>query len=405
MRRTDATGDFLKRTVLLLLLPFCAAAQASKPAVTWNTRFVTGDQLFPSYILATSAIPPRTSRPANYLGDPDGLIGVVILNPAGKTRVRVSVKIDRLDAAGAVEGILEAKDEKYYVFPKIVYRYDLLPKFHQLVPANVTVTLSIDGKPAGQRTGTLRVHSISDCLHGYRLPDGKIRNMPWMFAAYVNENHPAIEEILKEALDSKVINRFVAYQKGPDEVLKQVFAIWDVFQRRGFRYSTISTTVTSGTKTAVISQTVRLVDDSLRSAQANCVDGSVLFASVLRRMGIDPFIVLLPHHAFLGFYLDADHKTTRFLETTRMGSVDLNELKDDSGAGVAVSEKTKDSASYKSFVSAVNYGQMEYNKIKEKLQDPGGDANYQVIDIAKERKRGVIPITEDDSAPVASKSR
>ena len=52
----------------------------------------------------------------------------------------------------------------------------------------------------------------------------------------------------------------------------------------------------------------------------------MLFASeVLRRVGIDPFLVLIPHHAFLGFYLEREHKTTNFLETTRMGVVDLDQ--------------------------------------------------------------------------------
>ncbi|MFZ8431498.1 hypothetical protein ACO1MU_14375, partial [Staphylococcus aureus] len=70
----------------------------------------------------------------------------------------------------------------------------------------------------------------------------------------------------------------------------------------------------------VSSQHVRFIDDSVRVRQANCIDGTVLFASILRKIGIDPLIVLVPGHAFLGFYLDGQRRQIAFLETTMMTS-------------------------------------------------------------------------------------
>ncbi|HLK64264.1 MAG TPA: hypothetical protein VKU19_12540 [Bryobacteraceae bacterium] len=398
----------LRRQLFLCIVFWTVAASAQtakQPGISWSPLFLTGDQLFPSYILATSAIPPRNNERPYYLGEPDGLIGVEVINPAPNSHVKVSVKIDRLEATGSFDGVLEVKGEKYEIFPKILYRYDILPKFHQLVPANVTVSLYVNGRLAGQQAAVVRIHSINDCLRAYRQTDGRLRTMPWMFAAYVNENHPAIDQILGEALDTKLVNAFVGYQKGTDEVYKQVFAIWDVFQRRGFRYSTITITPTTGANHGVTSQAVRLVDDSLRTSQANCIDGSVLFASVLRRVGIDPFLVLIPHHAFLGFYLEPEHKTTNFLETTRMGSVDLNEATGDTALDSVFSEQAKDTVSYKSFVSAVRYGLAEYTKNRDKLLNPAADINYRLVDIGRERKRGIIPIAIDDAAPLPAKPR
>jgi hypothetical protein len=328
---------------------------------------------------------------------------VEVVNPASNTRVKVEVKIDRLESAGVFEGVLAKANQRYEVFPKILYRYDILPRFDQLVPANVTLSLYLNGRLAGRHTAVVRVHSINDCIRAIRQPDGKLRNLAWMYAAYVNENHPAIDQILSDALDTKLVNRFVGYSgKGTEEVYQQVFAIWDVFQRRGFRYSTIQTSPTTGTNLNLSSQTVRLVEDSLRTSQANCLDGSVLFASVLRRVGIDPFLVLIPHHAFLGFYLEQEHKTTNFLETTRMGMVDVEQ----SPAGDTAdhdldglfSDRARNSASYKSFVSAVRYGLDEYTRNKDKLLNPGDDLNYRLVDIARERKRGVIPIAVDNAS-------
>ena len=41
---------------------------------------------------------------------------------------------------------------------------------------------------------------------------------------------------------------------------------------------------------------------ALESSQINCVDGSVLFASLLRSINIEPILVRTPGHMFVGYY-------------------------------------------------------------------------------------------------------
>lgn len=60
------------------------------------------------------------------------------------------------------------------------------------------------------------------------------------------------------------------------------------------RYSNITTEV--ATNGIVSSQHVRLIDKSLNNGQANCVDGSVLLASRLRKIDIEPVLVNVPGH-------------------------------------------------------------------------------------------------------------
>jgi hypothetical protein len=86
-----------------------------------------------------------------------------------------------------------------------------------------------------------------------------------------------------------------------------------------------SITTATGESPAVKSQYVRFPGDSIRTSQANCVDGSALFASVLRRIGIDPVLVVIPGHCFLAFYLDRDQRTAAWLETTMLGSATLSQ--------------------------------------------------------------------------------
>ena len=144
--------------------------------------------------------------------------------------------------------------------------------------------------------------------------NGEYTDMGWMFAAYVNENSPTVERILKEALATKIVDSFAGYQKSPDEVVKELFAIWTALQNRGIKYSNITTT--AGDSPSVYSQHVRFVDESVANEQANCVDGSVLFASILRKLGLRSFLVMVPGHMFMGVYLTAKGDARVALETT-----------------------------------------------------------------------------------------
>jgi len=188
----------------------------------------------------------------------------------------------------------------------------------QPTPTNLTVTLNIDGADVGTKTKTLRVRSVNDVPYARKSDNGSYQRMEWMFAAFVNENHPWIDPLLREALQTGRVKSFSGYQVNPQEVVRQVDAIWAALQRRKITYSSITTA--SGTSDAVLSQHVRFLTESVRNQQANCIDGTVLFASILRKIGIDPVIVLVPGHAYLGFYVDAAHKQAAYVETTMIGT-------------------------------------------------------------------------------------
>ena len=111
---------------------------------------------------------------------------------------------------------------------------------------------------------------------------------------------------------------------GAEVVDRQVYALWNVLQKRKFRYSSVSNTSLSSN--VVFSQRVRTFDDALESSQINCVDGSVLFASLLRAINIEPILVRTPGHMFVGYYTDSSHKDMNFLETTMIGDVDLDDF-------------------------------------------------------------------------------
>lgn len=146
------------------------------------------------------------------------------------------------------------------------------------------------------------------------------QDLSWVFAAYVNEDHPWIEKILQETLKRGKARQFVGYtQAGPADVDRQVEAIYDMLQRSGIKCSSIVTT--SAVSDRVDSQHVRFLTDSLKSSQANCIDGTVTMASILRKIAIHSYVILGPGHAMLGYSLTDDPRTgIAALETTMIGT-------------------------------------------------------------------------------------
>src|SRR5260370_1340811 len=82
---------------------------------------------------------------------------------------------------------------------------------------------------------TLQIRSINDCPYGVANSEETVddenvesgsADLGWMYAAYVNENHPQLEKILQEALGPKIVHNFSGYQsKYPARCVKQVVAI------------------------------------------------------------------------------------------------------------------------------------------------------------------------------------
>ncbi|HEY8894086.1 MAG TPA: hypothetical protein VIM79_04710, partial [Niastella sp.] len=197
--------------------------------------------------------------------------------------------------------------------PRIAWNYRALTKHETSAPLNIYFRLidPISGSKV-EKLVNINLRSINDCLTYF---NGK--SYQFLFTAFVNEDHPAIDKILKQMLDTKMIDAVLGYQWGPAYVDLQVAALWRVLHEKGFQYSSITDNSGYNESKGLFSQTVRTFDNSLKTSQANCVDGTVVFASVLKRMGIRPVLITVPGHCFLGYYVD-DTTTTnmRFLETT-----------------------------------------------------------------------------------------
>lgn len=147
---------------------------------------------------------------------------------------------------------------------------------------------------------------------------GKWLDMTKYLGAFVTPNAPAVMEYLRLAADRHPSKRLAGYQGDEAEVAAQVQAIYEALAASGARYvnSVIDFTPESGSAT----QRVRLPRESLKNTSANCIDGTLLMASLLEAVSLNPAIVIIPGHAFLAWETWRNNGNWRYLETTMMST-------------------------------------------------------------------------------------
>jgi hypothetical protein len=394
-----------QRNVAALVVGIVLAAASRGMGTDFETEKGWNDQLFPSFIIATATLklPEEAiedqAENEEVLGDRQGLLGVHIEAEEDDTPVTVTISCGTIMEPSVFKGTLATKGTTYTIFPKIKYKYDVLAKRSQPGPVTVTYKVEVGDDEAEEKSATLTVRSVNDCPFTLS-EDGKPVDVCFMFAAYVNEQHPFVDKVLRESLNTKIVDSFTGYQsKEKAEVYRQAYAVWHALTLRDLKYSDI--TASSAESATVNSQHVRMIDESINNAQANCVDGSVLMASVLRKVNIEPVLIMVPGHCYLGFQLDAEGKEFAALETTLLGSAPEGDAVTIDGIG-DVPEEWENRNSWKSFTAALAIGTADLAKNAEKFKKHD-DADYQIISISAARKLGILPIAfQGDRAFVAS---
>lgn len=375
---------------------FLAAAVSASAEIEWDPEVYPDNQIFPSLVIGTATVRPESEVFAmwegNHIGDVQGVVGASADGIPERSKVALEIRENDLMRASRVEGTAES-DETVSIHPKISWKYDKLANVRQVVPVDITMELKVDGESVGEKTVTVTLRTANDCLVGVTEADDdeSFSDYSWLFAAYVNEDHPLVDQTLKEALETDLVTAFDGYQSSdPEQVLTQVFSIWNVMQRKGLRYSNVTTTAAESE--SVHSQHVRLFDDSVKAAQANCVDGSVLFAALLRKIGLDPHLVTVPGHMFLAFSLDDE--TMVGLETTMMGAADLDAVDEKRLRSFLKfdPEEKRNEESWATFEAALDIGTQALLEAAEKFDE---DPNYVLIDVAEARNLGILPISSN----------
>jgi hypothetical protein len=379
--------------ILVALIGFVGPLPAL--AQQWEPYNELGD-LYPAYTIAVTNLVPDADeqKDKTLLGDLNGVMGITFTPTHPNTRVRLEIRCDdglKLFDTALIDVVVPAAGEEHLIRPQIAFDLVRLASITQPITTYITYLLTIDGHRQQPRTERLRVHSINDCPYAFVDESERATPIDFTFAAYVNEDHPWIQDIVEEARRKKYVTDFAGYQTSKLGVYRQVQAIWRVLQDRDIRYSTIENVAPA--TAGVLSQHVRLLDESLRDAQSNCVDGAVLLASLLRRIGINPILVILPGHMVVGFDLDGEGDEQAYLETTLLG-VDTRQANIKNSrlyktlTGPAVSSKGQGAA--RAFIVALESGTATFDRSKASIRQKKD--GYALVDIAVARQAGITPI-------------
>lgn len=397
----QAKRKLILRIIVVVLTMTCLVSAITFAVVKrpFNNNFEIVDQLggniFPSAILSVATTDTQIIQPiegGESVGNAKSVFAIKLHNHKAGTEVHIELAETPFYARSVSTFVLTKPDADYIVYPDVLWRYDALRNNEQAEPISVAAQVEVNGKSWGQRVRTFSVRSINECLLGYYkpLPNGKRRYVSTrlFYAAYVNEENPLIDKILREALNTRIVRRFVGYQGSEQMVDKQVYALWYVLQKRAFRYSSVS--YSSLSSNVVYSQRVRTFEDALSSSQINCVDGSVLFASLLRAINITPVLVQMPGHMFVGYYTNSAKKHLTFLETTMIGDVDLDDYFPDEKLDSMSTKKSQSEMSRITFEKSKEYAHREYERVKANVL--ANKPTYLFVEINKNVRRSVQSI-------------
>lgn len=398
-RTADGRRRYLRRALVcgvILIIVVFAAWYALRPS---SSDFEITDQLggniFPSAILSVATSDDVAVTPVDtpYVGTPKSLFAIKLRSGRANSVVRIELAETPFYSRSVSTFVLPDGRTDYTVYPDVLWNYDALRNNTQAEPISVVATVEMNGQSLGQKMRTFSVRSVNECLTGYvRFPasgGSQYVNTSRFFAAYVNEENPLIDKVLREALNTRIVRRFLGYQGGTEKsVDSQVYALWNVLQKRDFKYSSVS--YSSLSSNVVSSQRVRTFDDALSASQINCVDGSVLFASLLRAINITPVLVQIPGHMFVGYYTDASRKNLTFLETTMIGDVDLDDYFPDEKLDSTMTGRSQGEVSRLTFEKSKEYAGREFRQHEQQVRSNA--KGYMFVEISKTLRRSIQPI-------------
>lgn len=284
---------------------------------------IFGKDLFPSLILTMAGL---KRKDGSKFGE-TSMAGVYVPNIRKGDSYEVEISADQFMNVGKKTFTFEEDRAGAILMPEINYEFTALSKVKQTMPFNVKYKVTRNDGQTFEEAQVWRVHQINDCplsLKQHRVgKDGRLTtednwNFPRnTFAGYVNENHPWIDAILAEALNVGVVDLFLGPGDWSDtaRIQNELTSIWQALKFRGVTYSNIPTSASEGDAQM---QHVRFFEECIGNAQANCIDGTVMLASLYRKIGYDVGIALVPGHAYLVITNGTD--VAFALETTMIGT-------------------------------------------------------------------------------------
>ncbi len=180
----------------------------------------------------------------------------------------------------------------------------------------------LDNKPESHDTFSLVCLSRNSSFNAVHNPDtGEHVDLSHYYGAWVTPYVEPVQGLIWEAASRLQSNMVWGYLGNQKSVTEQVEALFHVLRDQNLRY--INSVLDYGAMEGHLTQRTRLPRESLQRKSANCIDGTVLMASLLEGASLHPVLAIVPGHAFVGWKKSPEPNAEwDFLETMMIGSKD-----------------------------------------------------------------------------------
>ncbi len=262
--------------------------------------------------------------------DTHPLATVHIQNVSRETkRVLVRAYIEGLSTTSARTVEIEARhSEEIYMHPT------LLPEQIKHITVIQKATLHVivedlDGAVESHNTYHVtmlgRTTAYSSVLNERT---GQWIDLSMYYAAWVTPHVDAVRKVVRQAEDflEKTDDigslGMTSYQGGEEKVTAQVKAIFEALKDVEFSYVN-SLNNTQARTSKLQGHNTRLPRESLDQRSVNCIDATVLWASLLEAISLNPAIVTFPGHALVAWEASDNSNDWRMLEGTGISFLDF----------------------------------------------------------------------------------
>jgi hypothetical protein len=236
------------------------------------------------------------------------------------TRLRLVSYVDGYSSQAVDTVELVGKNAEVEIDQLPTFFPDKLNKVNELTRATLHVQIDdLDKKTEQQNSFPIWLMARTSAYNGIEDPSkGEWVDLSYYYAAWVTPNDFEVMRLLRRAAELHPEKQMAGYQVDSKGVEEQVKAIYTALKEEKLTY--IHSVISFGAGTGEGMQRVRLPRESIANKSANCIDGTVLMASVLEACSLNPGFVFVPGHAFLAWEQEEESGLWDYVETTMIGT-------------------------------------------------------------------------------------
>ena len=178
----------------------------------------------------------------------------------------------------------------------------------------VVRAVSTDGNLLYAESHPVLMHSGSEIFWGRKFANAQ------MAARWVTPHDPAVLDLVARSRAYIARGRMAGYNRSTGDsraiaghVRAQARAVFHALQKSGISY--VVSLFVMGEYVGQ-AQRLRLPRETLQLKSANCMDVSLVFASAMENLGMEPLVIIVPGHAFAGIRLGPKSEDILYLDLT-----------------------------------------------------------------------------------------